>query len=70
MILGRMKETAAAYLNHGVTHAVLTVPSRELSQYIANSLIIKRSFRLQRCSTAGNKERRRNGRTQGPPSLE
>ena len=41
MILTRMKETAEAYLDHGVTHAVITVPSRELSQYIVNSLIIK-----------------------------
>ena len=41
MILTRMKETAEAYLDHGVTHAVITVPSRELSQYIVNSLLIK-----------------------------
>ncbi|CAA7259205.1 unnamed protein product [Cyclocybe aegerita] len=27
MILGRMKETAEAYLGHGVTHAVVTVPA-------------------------------------------
>lgn len=33
MILTRMKETVEAYLNKGVTHAVITVPSRELSQH-------------------------------------
>jgi len=27
MILKRMKETAEAYLGHGVTHAVITVPA-------------------------------------------
>ena len=41
MILKRIKETAEAYLGHGVTHAVVTVPSRELPQYIVNSLSIK-----------------------------
>jgi hypothetical protein len=47
MILTRMKELAEAHLGHGVTHAVVTVPSRELSQYILNSVLIKWSFRLQ-----------------------
>ena len=27
MIIKRMKETAEAYLGHGVTHAVITVPA-------------------------------------------
>jgi len=27
MILGKMKETAEAYLGHKVTHAVVTVPA-------------------------------------------
>ena len=47
MILTRIREIAEAYLGHGVTHAVVTVPSRELSQYVVNSLSIKRSFRFQ-----------------------
>jgi molecular chaperone DnaK (HSP70) len=34
MILTKMKKTAEAYLDHGVTHAVITVPSRGLLQYI------------------------------------
>lgn len=29
MILGKMKETAEAYLGHKVTHAVVTVPACE-----------------------------------------
>ena len=41
MILTRMKETAEAYLDHGVSHAVVSVPSRELSQHIVNSLLNK-----------------------------
>jgi molecular chaperone DnaK (HSP70) len=27
MVLGKMKETAEAYLGHKVTHAVVTVPA-------------------------------------------
>jgi molecular chaperone DnaK (HSP70) len=27
MVLGKMKETAEAYLGHKVTHAVITVPA-------------------------------------------
>ena len=44
MILTRIKETAEAHLGYGVTHAVVTVPSRELSQYIVNFLLIEAIF--------------------------
>ena len=27
MVLGKMKETAEAYLGHKVTHAVITIPA-------------------------------------------
>lgn len=30
MILTKMKETAEAYLGHGVTHAIVTVPACKL----------------------------------------
>ena len=47
MILTRMKETAEAYLNHGVTHAVVTVPSRGLPHRYSQFLINKMIFRFQ-----------------------
>ena len=34
MVLGKMKETAEAYLGHAVTHAVVTVPACEYIAYI------------------------------------
>lgn len=71
MILTRMKEAAEAYLGHGVTHAVITVPACKFLQLVWNSFprnLLTMTHRLQRRSTTGNEECRQNCRTQGPPS--
>jgi molecular chaperone DnaK (HSP70) len=39
MVLGKMKETAEAYLGEKVTHAVITVPACKLAlTYMSHSL--------------------------------
>jgi hypothetical protein len=37
MVLGKMKETAEAYLGHKVTHAVITVL---LVRYLSSNIVI------------------------------
>jgi len=36
MVLGKMKETAEAYLGHKVTHAVVTVPACKSIPVVSN----------------------------------
>ncbi len=59
MVLGKMKETAEAYLGHKVTHAVITVPACKLSCFRCFHLLITLS-RFQRGSTSGHQRCRDN----------
>jgi heat shock protein 5 len=44
MVLGKMKETAEAYLGHKVTHAVITVPACMFSIFLANFLMAPKMY--------------------------
>lgn len=54
MVLGKMKETAEAYLGKKVTHAVVTVPACALFAFFKVTQSLMLFLRLQRCSASGD----------------
>lgn len=69
MVLGRMKETAEAYLGQKVTHAVITVPACNpitAPLYIPQAVLITQ-IRLQRLPTPSNQRRWHHCRSSCPP---
>jgi len=66
MILGKMKETAEAYLGHKVTHAVVTVPACKFHSSYLTRLSLIRTLRLQRRSTSGYQGCWNNRRSSSP----
>ena len=55
MVLGKMKETAEAFLGKKVTHAVVTAPACEVLSNTLGESPYSLHFRLLRRSTPGNK---------------
>lgn len=64
MVLGKMKETAEAYLGHKVTHAVITVPACKLPilPHYDHLIILSR---FQQGSMSGHQGCRDNRRSAG-----
>lgn len=58
MVLGKMKETAEAYLGHKVTHAVVTVPACECFTVEVFNLKFLKTFILQISMTHNAKLRK------------